>query len=70
MRGDLNEDSHWRAGWYGALSIMGGILMTNPSYRDCWVPEWRVSFVEPGDMKVGPEVPEGANWMLFPVEPR
>jgi len=70
MRGGLNEESHWKSGWHGAASVLGGILMTNPNYRDCQVPEWRVSFKEPVDMKVGPEVPEGALWPLTPVEPR
>ena len=68
MRGGLHEDSYWRTGWYGAPSIMGGILMTNPSYRDCRVPEWRVTFKEPVDMKAGPNVPKDADWMLLPVE--
>ena len=70
MRGGLGEESHWKSGWYGAPSVLGGIYMDNPNYRPCRVPEWRVAFKEPEDMKVGPEVPEDAQWMLFPVEPR
>ena len=70
MRGGLGEESHWKSGWYGAPSVLGGIYMDNPCYRPCRVPEWRVAFKEPENMKVGPEVRKDAQWMLFPVEPR
>ena len=32
--------------------------------------DWRVVFSEPADMKVGPEIPEGALWKLVPTDPR
>ena len=70
MEGGLGEQSYWKSGWYGAPSVLGGILMQNPNYRDCRVPEWRVTFKEPEDMKKGPTIPDGAQWLLLPVEPR
>jgi len=47
----LGEDSHWQSGWYGDLSVLGGIYMENPNYRPC-------------------RVPEDAQLMLSPVDPR
>ena len=34
----------------------------------CRVPEWRVAWKEPEDLKVGPEIPENAQWKLFLVD--
>lgn len=64
LRGGLNEDSHWRGGWYEAPSVLGGIRVEHGDYVPCRLPEWRVVFQELSDMKVGPEVPEGENWKL------
>ena len=70
FRGGLNEDSHWVSGWYGAPSTLGGIRIEKSDYVPCRVADWRVVFEEPADMKVGPEVPEGAQWKLVPTDPR
>jgi hypothetical protein len=33
------------------------------------MPEWRVLFKEPKDLKQTPDIPEG-DWKLFPTEPK
>ena len=70
MRSGLDEDSYGASGWYGAPSTLGGISIERGDYVPCRVAEWRVVFSEPADMKVGPEIPEGALWKLVPTDPR
>ena len=33
FRGGLNEDSHWRGGWYGAESVLGGVRIEKMGVR-------------------------------------
>ena len=68
FRGGLSDGSHWVGGWYGMPSPLGGVRIENFDYVPCRVPEWRVAWKEPKDMKVGPEIPEDAQWKLFPVD--
>ena len=70
FRGGLNEDSYWASGWYGAPFTLGGIRIERGDNVPCHVAYWRVVFEEPTDMKVGPEVPEGASWKLVTTDPR
>ena len=70
FRGGLNEDSYWASGWYGAPSTLGGIRIERGDYVPCRVADWRVVFSEPADMKVGPEIPEGALLKLMPKDLR
>ncbi|MAR07503.1 MAG: hypothetical protein CL862_10410 [Cyanobium sp. NAT70] len=64
----LKNESHWMSGWLGTLSQLGGIKIEHPNFVACRVPEWRVSFEEPSDLKLPPAIPEGATWKFFPVE--
>ena len=66
----MNEDSYWASGWYGAPSTLGGIRIERGDYVPCRVADWRVVFSEPADMKVGPEIPEGALLKLMPKDLR
>ena len=34
----------------------------------CRLPEWRVVWDEPKDLKAPPEIPEGAEWKHWPVD--
>ena len=34
----------------------------------CRLPQWRVAWGEPKDLKAPPEIPEGAEWKHFPVD--
>ena len=49
-------------------SPLGGVRIENFDYVPCRVPEWRVAWKKPMDLKVGPEIPEDAQWKLFPVD--
>ena len=68
FRGALNDGSRWVSGWYGSTARLGGVRIEHFDYVACRVPEWRVSWKEPEDLKVGPEIPEDAQWKLFPVD--
>ena len=71
FRGGLNEASHWLTGFYGAPSVLGVIRIERSDYVPCRIPDWRVTFHEPADMKIGPSMPEGGDWAkLVPVDPR
>ena len=48
-------------------SALGGVRTEHFDYVACRVPEWRVAWKEPADLKEGPEIPEGAEWKLFPT---
>ena len=68
FKNGLNVDPCWVNGFYGAPSTLGGIRIERSDFVPCRFPDWRVVFSQPGDMKVGPEVPEDAKWRLFPVD--
>ena len=61
FKGGLDEGAHWRAGWYGAPSVLGGVRIDKADYVPCRVADWRVTIKEPDDMNVGPAIPEGAQ---------
>ncbi|MAS26698.1 MAG: hypothetical protein CMN97_00305 [Synechococcus sp. NAT40] len=65
----MNEPSHWRGGWYGAPSVLGGIRIEHSDYVPCRCPDWRVVFEEPQDLNQPPVIPEDSEWKLFPTEP-
>ena len=60
----------WMAGFYGAPFVLGGIRIERGDYVPCRVADWRVTFKEPEDMEVGPEIPGDAQWKLVPADPR
>ena len=66
--GGASDGGHWVSGWYGSSARLGGVRIEHFDYVPCRVPEWRVAWKEPEDMKVGPEIPENAQWKLFPVD--
>ena len=57
----------WNSGWYGSPSPLSGVLIENFDDVTCRVPEWWVAWKKPADFKEGPEIPEGAEWKLFPT---
>ena len=68
FRGGLHDGSHWVSGWYGMPAALVGARIEHVDDVACRVPEWRVAWKEPEDLKVGPEIPEDAQWKLFPVD--
>ena len=51
-----------------ASSPRGGIRIEHYDYVPYRVPGWRVSWEQPEDLSVPPEIPEGAQWKLFPTD--
>ena len=69
MKGNpLKQQGCWSPGWHASKSKLGGYKIEHPDYVTCRVPEWRVTFKEPQDIKTGPLVPEGEDWKLYPLE--
>ncbi len=69
MRGNpLKDESYWMAGWTGSASEKGGVRIEHFDYVASRVPEWRVSWSEPEDLKKGPDIPANASWKLFPTD--
>ena len=68
FRGGLNDGSHWVSGWYGSEARLGGVRIEHFDDVPCRVPEWRVAWKEPMDLKKSPEIPQDAQWKLFPVD--
>ena len=50
------------SGFEGAQSVPGGVRIERGDYVPCRVDDWRVTFKEPEDLQVGPEIPENAVW--------
>ena len=69
FRGGLGVESFWVSGFYGAPSVLGGVRIERGDYVPCRVADWRVTFKEPEDLQVGPEIPENAVWKLTPTDP-
>ncbi len=52
------------SGWVATQTDQAGLLIEHPGYVTCRVPEWRVVFKEPPDLKAPPSIPESAEWKL------
>ena len=62
------DDGRWMSGWMGSVAPKGGIRCEHHDYVPCRLPQWRVSWDEPKDLKAPPEIPEGAEWKHWPVD--
>jgi len=52
----------------GTPSALGGVRIEHFDYVPCRVPEWRVRWDEPSDLGSPPEIPDNAQWKLFPTD--
>ena len=59
------EGGFWEGGFTASKSPEGGILIERPDFISCRVPEWRLSFSEPNNIKIGPEIEEGSVWKYY-----
>ena len=58
----LDPDSgEWKSGWYGSVAPLGGIRCEHFDHVPCRLPQWRVFWDEPKELKAVPEIPEGAE---------
>ena len=72
--GSGSRATHWklttaggrRAGT-GLLGPLGGIRCEHFDHVPFRLPQWRVSWDEPKDVKASPEIPDGAEWKHWPV---
>ena len=65
FKGGLNDHGHWVGGFVATSSEAGGVLIQHGDYKDCRVPEWRISTDEPDDLAVAPLIPADAVWKLI-----
>ena len=49
-------------GWQGSVAPLDGIRCKHYEYVPCRLPQWRVSWDEPKDLKTPPEIADGAEW--------
>ena len=68
FRNALDSPGSWNGGWFGTPSDLGGVKIEHYDYVPCRVPEWRVIWKEPEDFAAPPEIPDDAEWKLFPVD--
>ena len=68
FRNGLGQEGAWNSGWMGASSPRGGIRIEHYDYVPCRVPGWRIRWEQPEDLSAPPEIPEGAQWKLFPAD--
>ena len=57
--GSMGHQASWVASAFSVVTM---------SHAVC-VDDWRVTFKEPEDMKIGPEIPADAQWKLVPTDP-
>ena len=68
FRNGLGQEGSWNVGWMmGAASPRGGIRIEHDDYVPCRVPGWQVSWEQPEELSIPPEIPDGAQWKLFPT---
>ena len=65
FKGSLKEGGSWKGGFTCKKDQDPGVLIQNPSYVQCRVPTWRISFTEPIDKYKGPIVPENPVWKIL-----
>ena len=62
FKGDINKGGYWLDGFKATKDEQEGILIEKSDFKNCRVPEWRISSQEPKDIKKGPEIPNNAIW--------
>ncbi|AII45745.1 hypothetical protein KR49_04650 [Synechococcus sp. KORDI-49] len=69
FKGDsLKSKAKWVGGWIGSVAPLGGVRIEHHDYVPCRVPQWRVLWEEPKDVSQPPEIPDGAQWKLWPTD--
>tara|TARA_Y100001968_G_scaffold199421_1_gene182969 strand:- start:723 stop:947 length:225 start_codon:yes stop_codon:yes gene_type:complete len=65
FKGSINEVGHWKGGFMATKDEKLGILIENPAYITCRVPEWRVVSIEPSDLNSPPIIPNDSAWKII-----
>ena len=61
------DDGKWMGGWQGSVAPLDGIRCKHYEYVPCRLPQWRVSWDEPKDLKHPrryPKVLSGSTGLL------
>ena len=65
FKGSLKEGGAWKSGFSYKKDENPGVLIQNPAYVQCRVPDWRISTKEPIDKFKGPTIPENSVWKIY-----
>ena len=65
FKGSLKEGGSWKNGFTYKRDQYPGVLIQNPSYVTCRVPEWRISRKEPLEKNKGPKIPTDSVWKIL-----
>ena len=65
FKGSLKDGGSWKGGFTYKKDEHPGVLIQNPAYVQCRVPEWRISTKEPQDKYKGPKIPENSVWKII-----
>ena len=64
FKGSLKEGGVWKGGFTFKKDENPGVLIQNPAYVQCRVPDWRISTREPIDKYKGPTIPKNSAWKI------
>ena len=64
FKGSDDQKGFWKEGFFCTKDEGIGLLIENPGFVPCRLPEWRGRTEEPSDINQGPNIPEGDIWKL------
>ena len=56
------DGGSWVSGFIASKSEGGKVVIENPDFVTCTVPEWRVMYKEPQNKHKSPDVPNDPIW--------
>ncbi len=62
FKGGYKENGKWISGFLATSDDEEGVLIEHPNFVTCRVPIWRVSFIEPPDETLEPQIPKNPSW--------
>ena len=65
FKGSLKEGGAWKRGFTYKKDGNPGVIIQNPAYVQCRVPDWRISTKEPLDKYKAPKIPENSVWKIL-----
>ncbi len=65
FKGSYKEQGTWKGGFTYKKDANSGVLIQNPAYVQCRVPDWRIRTSEPLDKHKGPIIPENPVWKIL-----
>jgi len=65
FKGSIKDGGIWKGGFTYQKDCNPGVIIQNPGYVQCRVPEWRISTTEPPDKSKGPKIPENSVWKIL-----